>query len=788
MKKFLLSCFLALGITSSAQYSYTGDFENPGYNVTTYKQFGGGSQFAGAACNGAFGGRILPTASITQSGYMIDLSTLGQTNNGQKVDFSVSYKKAAGVTGTIQLAYFVYDSVTALWSINYVGTVVTLATGALTTCSTLTATLPSGTFQPGDIVGVGAWFTRSGTANAGIYLDDIIVNQDNTVIAAPACTTITSPADGSTISAGTASMKWSAVPTAVNYKVTVGTTPGGSELYTGTVAGTSLNFTLAKSTMYYAKVVPSNLNGDATGCTGITFTSDANIAYCGGITATSTVYPLSSVSLNGATKTSSAATGAPAYEDFTTTVFNVKSGSTYPLTAIATGLGANVFGMTVFVDWNEDGDFNDANEKYFQDLPLVTGTGTPINLSGSLAVPVGTTVGMKRMRVKYNFNGSTTTLQPALSDACANMTNGQTEDYTLSVTLLTDAPLCATISAPVDGSTTFPANGLITWGAVAEASGYKLYIGTTLGGTDVANGVVVTTTSYQAALTSGVTYYAKVVPYNVIGDATGCTGISFTAAAVLYCLPAPGFAPGSVEPTTNVTIANINNTTSAVVGGTPGYEDFTSIVGTVLTGTDYPISLNANTDGASFYHFFAVFIDWNQDGDFDDAGEKYFTTVPTFVKIQGSNGVTGTPATGTISVPSTAKLGNTRMRVKSAFYASTGPSTDPNLTNFANGCSTVGSSYGQVEDYTLFVKDVTTATVNVDKNKVSVYPNPFKDVLNISDVKGVKSITISDVSGRQVKTMKPSTELQVSDLKTGLYIVNLHMEDGTIKSIKAIKK
>ena len=784
MRKFLLSCFLALGIGASAQYSYTGDFENPGFNTTIYKQFGGGTQLAAAACNGGFGGRLLPTASISSTGYMIDMSTIGQTGNGQKIDVSVNYKKLAGVAGTLQIAYFKYDSASALWSINLVGSPVALATTAITTCTNLAATVPAGAVQPGDIAGVGAWFVRSGTANAAIYLDDIILNQDASIVTPPACSTISNPANGSTVSAGNLAMTWSTAPTAVNYKVTVGTTPSGSNVYNGTVSGTSLNLSLAPSTLYYAKVVASNLNGDATGCSEISFTTNSTIGYCGGIIATSTVYPLSSVSLNTTTYTSSAATGAPAYEDLTTSVFNLKVGMTYNLSAIATGLGTNIFGMTVFIDWNEDGDFNDANEKYFQSLPYLTGTGTPINFNGAITVPAGTVLGTKRMRVKYNFNGSTTSLQTALSDPCANMTNGQTEDYSIVVTELTAAPACTTITAP--SAATFPSNGLMTWAAAADAAGYKIYIGTTAGGTDVVNGTVVTGTSYQLALTPGTMYYAKVVPTNSIGDATGCTEISFTA-SVSYCTPTPAY--GTVEPTTNVTFAGINNTTSATVGGTPSYEDFSGVttqLGMVRREGSYPISLNANTGGA-FSHFFAVFVDWNQDGDFDDAGEKYFTTVPTFISVLNSNGVTGTPAAGTIAVPADAKLGNTRMRVKSAYYASTGPSTDPNLTNFANGCVTTGSSFGQIEDYTINV-DVALATVNTNKNTVALYPNPFSDVLKISDVKGVKSISISDVSGRLVKTVKATAEIQVSELKTGLYIVNLHMEDGSVKSIKAIKK
>ena len=74
------------------------------------------------------------------------------------------------------------------------------------------------------------------------------------------------------------------------------------------------------------------------------------------------------------------------------------------------------------------------------------------------------------------------------------------------------------------------------------------------------------------------------------------------------------------------------------------------------------------------------------------------------------------------------------------------------------------------------------------KTNISVYPNPFTDVLKISDVKGVKSVSVNDISGREVKTLAPAAELNLSNLKSGLYIVNLKMEDGSVKSFKAIKK
>ena len=75
-----------------------------------------------------------------------------------------------------------------------------------------------------------------------------------------------------------------------------------------------------------------------------------------------------------------------------------------------------------------------------------------------------------------------------------------------------------------------------------------------------------------------------------------------------------------------------------------------------------------------------------------------------------------------------------------------------------------------------------------DKSTVSVFPNPFTDVLKISDVKGVKSVSVNDISGREVKSLAPSAELNLSSLQAGLYIVNLKMEDGSVKTFKAIKK
>ncbi|MCS3869578.1 hypothetical protein J3D55_002494 [Chryseobacterium ginsenosidimutans] len=81
-----------------------------------------------------------------------------------------------------------------------------------------------------------------------------------------------------------------------------------------------------------------------------------------------------------------------------------------------------------------------------------------------------------------------------------------------------------------------------------------------------------------------------------------------------------------------------------------------------------------------------------------------------------------------------------------------------------------------------------TSDVSIAKNNIKIYPNPFKDVLNISEIEKVKSVTISDVSGRVVKTIdNPSKEINLSFLNSGLYLVTLRLKDGTQFTVKAIK-
>ncbi len=90
------------------------------------------------------------------------------------------------------------------------------------------------------------------------------------------------------------------------------------------------------------------------------------------------------------------------------------------------------------------------------------------------------------------------------------------------------------------------------------------------------------------------------------------------------------------------------------------------------------------------------------------------------------------------------------------------------------------------------------STLAVDEQLLStaikVYPNPVADHLSIdlNDIAGETKIVIYNSTGQLIKTEKLSTQnnnIDLSQLQSGLYLVNLHFSDyKTIKTFKIIKK
>ena len=120
-------------------------------------------------------------------------------------------------------------------------------------------------------------------------------------------------------------------------------------------------------------------------------------------------------------------------------------------------------------------------------------------------------------------------------------------------------------------------------------------------------------------------------------------------------------------------ITNITNNGSGY--STSGYGNFTSMSASAMPSTtiNFSIACNSGTEG------FGIWIDWNHDGDFADAGEQLYSSGGYYLSV-----------TGSFTVPVSALTGNTRMRVVSN-YLSTTPTA----------CT--GSTYTECEDYTFNV-------------------------------------------------------------------------------------
>lgn len=95
----------------------------------------------------------------------------------------------------------------------------------------------------------------------------------------------------------------------------------------------------------------------------------------------------------------------------------------------------------------------------------------------------------------------------------------------------TSIPNCdAVLISPANGSTSADTDTNLTWSAATGlATGYKVSVGTTMGGTEIVNEAITTETSYSlSGLNYETLYYVNIVPFNAIGDAMTCTEESFT--------------------------------------------------------------------------------------------------------------------------------------------------------------------------------------------------------------------------------------------------------------------
>lgn len=252
------------------------------------------------------------------------------------------------------------------------------------------------------------------------------------------------------------------------------------------------------------------------------------------------------------------------------------------------------------------------------------------------------------------------------------------------------------------------------------------------------------------------TYYDVSVAAVCSGTTGTYANVTFFTRAYDYCSASSTYLFG--EKLSNVTFAGINNNSTS----NAGYEDFSNLIGSVIPGQIYNFTASSNT-GSSDSDQVIVWIDFNQDGDFDDVGERVLTT-----------NYKTSPWNGVISIPNSIATGRTKMRVR--LYAAV---SNPNTTPCGD------SYYGQVEDYSLNVG--TLAVSDINKTSIKYYPNPVKDFLTVSSNKKVNHISVYSVDGKLLKEISASNTINLSILPSGIYFVKSNVE-GKTETTKIIKK
>ena len=393
---------------------------------------------------------------------------------------------------------------------------------------------------------------------------------------------------------------------------------------------------------------------------------------------------------------------------------NVFKGLSYNL-SISKDIAAAFLTYTqVWIDFNNDGDFADAGEIVMPSLSTtVAGVSTR---TLSVTIPAGATNGITRMRVMMKYNAAPS------ADGCDTGTiYMDVEDY--YVNILTLSP-CTTPTAQPTALNLTPAGTSITgsFTAASPISDSYLVVISTLAtppsapvngtsyaiGSSLASGYIVvdndTNTTFTAGgLNNNTTYYFYIFSFNglcsggplynttspLIGNTT-TTGVVPT-----YCSGVnPSSSTGAVYISTIRSVGTINDVSNVTGYSAGGYGNFSgTTIATQVAGSGINLEIilagtysNPPCNGSSS-QFIKTWVDWNKDGDFDDAGEEvYMSGTPTTPIATAIDNIYG------FIVPPGTFPGNYRMRIRTRAFC------DASLITSCGALPT-----GETEDYTIAI-------------------------------------------------------------------------------------
>lgn len=445
-------------------------------------------------------------------------------------------------------------------------------------------------------------------------------------------------------------------------------------------------------------------------------------------------FGITNVTFNTINKTSGNA--SEGYSDFTCDQTTVYAGQTYSFSAIHSS--PTTHNCKAWIDWNNDGIFNPTTE-------LIASSTSSSSTSANVTIPSNAVLNtMLRMRVIADYDLATT---PA---PCTNPQYGQCEDYSIIVEQLTLPP-----DANFTSDVIYSCDGVVNFSDLSTniPVGWAWNFGD--GGTSVAKNPTHTYSS------DGI-YTVQLIASNQYGTDT-IIKTNYIEVASNFDLTNP-----SCEPTTlsfccdygiyRVSLHNINYSSA---NAEDGYQDYSCVSNTIVqSGTAYLMEVRTGTQNPQDTR---VWIDFNNDGTFDNSTEKVFEKLNTFNPIAN------------ISIPSNGFVADTylRMRVSSD---EVGATLSPCSNNFR----------GQTEDYGILIED--PDGIEEISHNVILYPNPNQGTFFISSSANIRNYTIYSTVGSIIEQKQninqSNLEIHPSDINAGQYLISFELEDQS----KIIKK
>ena len=583
-----------------------------------------------------------------------------------------------------------------------------------------------------------AWHVPAGGLDGWrLYIDNVII--ENIPVTPPSCASNIVATPNATCGNFSNLITWDATVGADGYYISVGTTPAGTDVANNVNLGnvTTYSFTGTIATTYYYTVVPFNANGSATGCTELSFATAATGCYC-------TSVP-TSVDGSGITNVQLVATNfanTPAsYTDHTATPVNMSQGvSNNVQITFATGY---TYDTNIWIDFNNDFDFDDAGE--LVQTGIASTSANPTTLNASFMMPGTAPLGQHRMRIGTADVGQ---VPPA---PCYSGSWGVTLDFTVNIVAASCTPPAATTAVvPACGSGQFSVDVTVTAlgnGTPSITDGTTTWPVTALGVVNV--GPFTSGSSVTLTLLHGVDGTCDVP----LGSST-------------YTCPAAN------DDLCNAIPVTVNATSTGTAYGNVG--------ATSQTSEPVPGCFSDNINGSVWFTFVAP-----------ASGEVNITTdiagatlTDTEIAVYAATGVTCSDLTTLGAALGCDQDGGTTI-IYNSFL---------NLAGLTPGAT----YYIQVDDYGfgttkgtfgLEVAEV-LASDSFDNNSFVAYPNPVKDVFNVSYTSEISSVRVMNLLGQEVLSRDvnaTSTQIDMSQLSTGAYIVNVTVGD-TIKTIKVVKQ